>query len=116
MDYSSSKLYDIKTKIEKVSKIQTSYSEINYEIFDIPTNDYHNELYGFIEANDKSKLETLTKDKKWIKEPSNNEIDVSLSMYIRHSIHHPENTKNRKFTEAQLKKSIKILKKIKDEL
>lgn len=107
---------NIKTKIEKVSKIQTSYSEINFEIFDIPTNDYHNELYGFIEANDKSKLDALPKDKKWIKEPSNREIDVSLSMYIRHSIHHPENEKNRKFTEAQLKKSIKILRKIKDEL
>lgn len=107
---------NIKTKIEKVSKIQTSYSEINFEIFDIPTNDYHNELYGFIEANDKSKLDALSKDKKWIKEPSNREIDVSLSMYIRHSIHHPENEKNRKFTDAQLKKSIKILRKIKDEL
>ncbi len=107
---------NVKTIIERVSKTQTSYSEINFEIFDIPTNDYHNELYGFIEANDKTKLTTLTKDRKWIKEPSKTEIDVSLSMYIRHSIHHPENTNNRKFTYASLRKSINILRRIKEDL
>jgi len=107
---------NIKTTIEKISKIQTSYSEINFEIFDIPTNDYHNELYGFIQENDKAKLNALTKDKDWIKQPSGQTIQVSLSTYIRHSIHHPENTSNRKFTEASLRKSINILRKIKDEL
>jgi predicted ATP-dependent endonuclease of OLD family len=107
---------NVKTTLEKISKTQTSYSEINFEVFDIPTNDYHNELYGFIEENNKPKFNALIKDKDWIKQPSGNTIQVSLSTYIRHSIHHPENTSNRKFSEASLRKSINILRKIKDEL
>jgi len=94
-----------KTIIEKISKTRTSYSEINYEIFDIATNDYHNELYGFIKEKESSKLTALTKDKNWIKQPSGNTIQVSLCTYIRHAIHHPENTSNRKFTVG-LKKRI----------
>ena len=55
---------NIETKLEKISKTQTSYSEINFEIFNIPTNNYHNELYGFIEENNKAKLNNLKKDTK----------------------------------------------------
>ena len=105
-----------KTKIEKISKVQSSYSEINFEIFDIPTNDFHNELYGFIKANDNSKLNSLVEDRNWINTKTGNTQQVSLPTFIRHSIHHPENTQNRKFTETQLKKSINILRKIKDDL
>lgn len=107
---------NIETKLEKISKTQTSYSEINFEIFNIPTNDYHNELYGFIEENNKAKLNDLKKDRDWIKIPSENKFQVSLPTYIRHSIHHPENNKNRKFSDASLRKSINILRKIKEEL
>lgn len=45
-----------KTKLHKIESKNTSYSEVNYEIFDIVTSDYHNELYGFIELWDNSKL------------------------------------------------------------
>ncbi|WP_290627848.1 AAA family ATPase [Altibacter sp.] len=107
---------NLKTVIQKISKIKTSYSEINFEIFDIPTNDYHNELYGFIKDNSPTKLNEIPKDRTWIKHPSKKEFKVSLCEYIRHSIHHPENTLNRKFTDAQLRKSINIMRKIKDNI
>ncbi|MEO0685030.1 MAG: AAA family ATPase [Cyanobacteria bacterium J06649_11] len=110
------KVDNVKTELLKIPRTQTSYSEINFEIFDIPTNDYHNELYGFIEANDQSKLDALPKDKVWVREPTRRTFNVSLSTYIRHSIHHPENQLNRKFTEASLRKSIRILRKIKEEI
>jgi len=61
-------------------------------------------------------LNSLEKDKKWIDSRNNKEKDVSLSEYIRHSIHHPENTLNKKFTEKELKESIEKLKSIKDKI
>lgn len=105
-----------KTIIKNIERKSTSYAEVNYDIFDILTNDYHNELYGFIEAEDKSKLNKIPKDKKWFNNSSKKEFDVSIAEYIRHSIHHPENTVNKKFTEKELKKSIEILVQIKNEL
>jgi hypothetical protein len=32
-----------------------------------------------------------------------------LTDYIRHQIHHPENTTNRKFTEQELQQSITVM-------
>lgn len=105
-----------KTSINKIERKTSTYSEVNYEIFGILNNDYHNELYGFIESEDKSKLGGLKKSKKWIDSRDKKEKDVSLSEYIRHSIHHPENILNKKFTESDLKTSIKELKAIKESL
>lgn len=105
-----------RTELEPISKIQTSYSEINYEVFDIATNDYHNELYGFIEANDKSKLDAMDKDRDWYNDRSKKKEKVSIATYVRHAIHHPENEHNPKFREDTLRKSIKILREIKEYL
>lgn len=104
------------TKFEKIRTGSTSYSEVNYEVFDIPTNDYHNELYGYLEDTNKTKLHSLPKSKMWKNEKRENTEHVSLSTFIRHSIHHPENTKNAKFTEKELKESIEILKNLKENL
>jgi len=101
------------SKCEKILMANTSYSEVNYEVFEIATNDYHNELYGFLEETNKAKLSSLPKEKKWKNEKRNITEEVSLSTYIRHSIHHPENTSNPKFTEKELKESIETLKKLK---
>lgn len=105
-----------KTILNKIEKTTSTYAEVNYEVFNIPTTDYHNELYGYLEDVDKAKLNALEKDRKW-KNASRGgaEEDVSLSRYIRHSIHHPENDLNRMYTEKQLIKSIEILRKLKYE-
>ena len=104
-----------KTELEPIQKSLSSYSEVNFTIFNIPTTDYHNELYGYLEDLDKVKLDSLPKDKKWQNEKNNKEEDVSLPKYIRNAIHHPENTSNKAFTEPQLRKSIEMLRKLKYE-
>lgn len=105
-----------KTILNKIEKPTSTYAEVNYEVFNIPTTDYHNELYGYLEDVDKAKLNALEKDRKWKNASrSGAEEDVSLSRYIRHSIHHPENDLNKMYTEKQLIKSIEILRKLKYE-
>jgi len=102
-----------KTKLEQIKGKDSSYSEVNYEVFGIPTNDYHNELYGYLEDIDKSKLDGLPKSKKWYNDKTKTTDSVSLATYIRHSIHHPENGKNPKFTSNDLVKSINSLRELK---
>lgn len=101
------------TSLEKIRKRESTYSEVNYEVFNIITNDYHNELYGYLQDISNDKLENLKKDMKWINEKSNKTEDVSLAKYIRNSIHHPENTSNKKYSESELKKSIENLRNLK---
>jgi predicted ATP-dependent endonuclease of OLD family len=102
-----------KTIIEKIERDKTSFSEANFEIFGIPSSDYHNELYGYLEDIDKSKLNSLPKNLTWKNKKSGAEETVSLATYIRHSIHHPENDLNDKYTPDDLLKSIEILRKLK---
>jgi len=101
------------TELEKIKKSISSYSEVNYEVFGIITNDYHNELYGYLEDTDITKLDKLKKEKKWKNIKTKKTEDVSLAKYIRHSIHHPENTTNNKFTDEELKQSIEKLRSLK---
>lgn len=109
-----SKQSNRKTKLEKFQAGQKSYAEVNYEVFDIASSDYHNELYGYLEDIDKTKLDGLDKTKKWKNKKTNGaETDVSLATYIRHSIHHPENTLNAKFTPDELRESIEKLRELK---
>jgi predicted ATP-dependent endonuclease of OLD family len=102
-----------RTKLESISKSNSSYSEINYTVFDIPTTDYHNELYGFLEHVHPTKLNGISKDRNWVNKKSGKTESVSLPKYIRNAIHHPENTSNRAYSQAQLKNSIEILRKLK---
>lgn len=115
-NYKVIKENNLKTSINKIEKKTSTYSEVNYEIFGILNNDYHNELYGFIESVDNSKLVALKQTKDWINLKTKKTERVSLSKYIRHSIHHPENTLNKKYTETELKNSIQELKSIKESL
>ena len=109
-----SKQSNRKTKLDKFQAGQKSYAEVNYEVFDIASSDYHNELYGYLEDVDKTKLDGLDKTKKWKNKKNNGtETDVSLATYIRHSIHHPENTLNTKFTPEELRESIEKLRELK---
>jgi energy-coupling factor transporter ATP-binding protein EcfA2 len=111
--YRVSKQSNRKTKLEKIELGKTSYSEVNYEVFSMPSSDYHNELYGYLEDVEKSKLESLPITNKWKNKKSGKTEDVSLAKYIRNSIHHPENTENAKFTPEELIGSIETLRKLK---
>lgn len=104
------------TKITRIEKKSCTYAEVNCDIFGIYSTDYHNELYGYVESENKQLLNDLSKDKIWVDSRYNKEIKVSLSSYIRHSIHHPENKLNKRFTDKELEKSIKVLLKLKEKI
>ncbi len=104
-----------KTIIGIIELGKTTYAEVNYEVFDIIDSDYHNELYGYLEAEHKVALKNLPLEKTWWNDKKKDKEKVSLPTYIRHAIHHPENTKNKRFTEEELKKSIEILRELKRE-
>ena len=96
-----------------------SWGEVNISAYDLPTIELHNELYGFIQEQTNNTSEQaieayfvskgLSLSKPWARmsggtvHPSSN---VTLSTYIRHSIHHPENTHNAPFTDVELRDSI----------
>ena len=99
-----------------------TWGEINWNAYDLPTVEFHNELYGYFEANYKDELRTFldqkkaNDNKKWLDNrklqveetdegKENLKVDISLQEYIRHSIHHPENTENDKYSDKELRKS-----------
>jgi predicted ATP-dependent endonuclease of OLD family len=101
-----------------------TWGEINYHAFGVLSVEFHNELYGFIQAkaikeDEKYYMETdfenyLTtnggftqdKDYKRLKKDGTTEDQKrTLPTYIRNLIHHPENTNNTKYTDEELKTS-----------
>lgn len=100
-----------------------TWGEINYFAYDMSSIEFHNELYGFVQAkaiDEDGKYEKTEEfdnyllaynssiDLDWIHEKSSGDFNykVTLQTYIRNSIHHPENTKNLIYTTEQLKESI----------
>ncbi|MFH1321205.1 MAG: AAA family ATPase [Bacteroidota bacterium] len=90
-----------------------SANEVNYIAFKLATEEYHNELYGFIES--VGLLDGYKEGKAtmlYIKlnpDRSTREEQKILSEYIRHQIHHPENRRNTRFTFEQLANSINLM-------
>lgn len=90
-----------------------SLNEINYIAFHELTEEYHNELYGYLES--EHLIEEFKGDKEKIKyirlfpNGKTQELQISLTEYIRHQIHHPENTRNPKYTFQQLEQSINLM-------
>lgn len=102
-----------------------SWGEINFAAYGLPTVEYHNELYGFLQ--EKHSLSTIdqveqfletkgvTSTKTWSRlragkqEPAS---PVSLCTYVRNSIHHPENAGNTVFSSVELAESIAVLRKV----
>jgi predicted ATP-dependent endonuclease of OLD family len=87
-----------------------SLNEVNFLAFGESNDEYHNELYGFIESED---LLTDYKNTKptvrYIRILHNGgtrDSQIIFSEYIRHQIHHPENTHNVRFTDQELQESI----------
>lgn len=89
-----------------------SLNEVNYIAFGSPTEEYHDELFGFLES------------KKWKKDFFQNQPQRlymndaftppraeqhTLTDIIRHQIHHPENILNTHYTDAELTQSIELM-------
>jgi predicted ATP-dependent endonuclease of OLD family len=86
-----------------------SWGEINYFVYDMPTVEFHNELYGHLDNPSLDSLGSLEKDKIWYNEKWEKEEKVSLPKYVRHTIHHPENQKNPKYSEKEFIESIETM-------
>jgi len=101
--------------VPKGSLLYPSLNEINYIAFGEITEEYHNELYGYIESeqkiNDVSKGRQKREYQKIDKKDKNKTIlkSITLSEYIRNQIHHPENQLNTRFTSEELKESIELM-------
>lgn len=90
-----------------------SLNEINYIAFKDLTDEYHNELYGYLFAEE---LWGEFKDGKdlrdYIKVFNNGSTKnerIVLTEYIRHQIHHPENILNQRFSSEQLEESVNLM-------
>lgn len=104
-----------------------SLNEANYNAFEDISEEFHNELYGYLqskaidedaintsEQNFESWLETkgVTLTKTWtriLKRGGTRDDLCTLHTYIRNSIHHPENTYNSGYSKEELKDSIKAM-------
>lgn len=92
-----------------------SLNEINFLAFEEASEEFHNELYGYIEYS--NWLNEFLKDKPTMlyKRLNRNGIVTTeqkcLTEYIRHQIHHPENDNNEKYTQEQLEESIDLMRK-----
>lgn len=90
-----------------------SLNEVNFLAFSEATEEYHNELYGFIEfegkindfKNGKTQIDYIRIEK----DKSKRNIKVILTEKIRHQIHHPENRENVKYSEEEFLESINLM-------
>lgn len=102
--------------IENIMPNQLPYpslNEVNYLAFSEITEEYHNELYGYIElegelANFRNGKTTIPYNK-IMRDGSIRTEQIILTEYIRHQIHHPENTNNTRYTFTQLNDSINLM-------
>lgn len=127
-----SRNYKIEKKNGKTSKLQFSkslstYASVSYEVFNIPSTDYHNELYATLHAKfqdddpadkERDRISSfdqfLNTEKKLPLDRHNTRTkkasDATLPTYIRNCIHHPDN--GYQFTNKQLEESIALLRSI----
>ena len=87
-----------------------SLNEVNYLAFSEISEGYHDELYGYLEEqgwlNEYKQGKTTVPYKKINTNGTTREQQICMTEYIRHQIHHPENTYNARFNDSQLRRSI----------
>lgn len=100
---------------------EPTWGEINYHAFGISSHEFHNELYGDIQrhlevlANVDSATEKdideylvqngILRSKIWTRSGKKAPHSVTLAVYVRNSIHHPENKLNLAPTDLELAQS-----------
>lgn len=107
-------------------KSSPTWGEINYRAFNVVSYEFHDELYGFIQAHaidenedyykpknfdqylcQKNPNFTMDRKYKHLKsDGSISEYDTTIATYIRNVIHHPENRNNAKISTEDLERSI----------
>lgn len=97
-------------KVEEKVLQYPSLNEVIYTAYGEASEEYHDELYAYLEENklldDYKQGKQLIKYKRVQKDGTLKDEQRDLTHYIRDQIHHPENTHNTRFTRDELKKSI----------
>ena len=90
-----------------------SLNEVNYLAFSEISEEYHNELYGYIEEQgllDEYKQGKPTVQYTRVLRGGATRVEqITQTEYIRHQIHHPENTHNVRFSDEDLRTSIDMM-------
>ncbi|MDM1050208.1 ATP-binding protein [Sphingobacterium hotanense] len=89
-----------------------SLNEINFVAFKDFTEEYHNELYGYLESEGWLPEYKIDKEEiDYVRIRGGNQLleRKILTEYIRHQIHHPENTLNIRYTHLDLEESINLM-------
>lgn len=88
-------------------------AEVSYQAFGTSSTDYHNALYGYIEAEgwlaEYNRGKTTYPYTKLHKDGRTTNHNYIKSEIIRHQIHHPENTRNTLYTPEELAASIEAM-------
>ncbi len=104
---------------EKLFPWSPSWGEITFFAYDLPTIEFHDELYGYLQEmtgkfnqDEFDDYLNIPKEKDWTPERDGSPCKskkVTLQTFIRNKIHHPENStmKSINFTAEELKESIK---------
>ncbi|MCK5029219.1 MAG: ATP-binding protein [Bacteroidales bacterium] len=96
--------------VERGTLCYPSLNEVNYLAFGESDEEYHNELYGYIESerllSDFRNGKTTMIYIRLNRDGTTTSEQKILSEYIRHQIHHPENAHNVRFVHEQLQTSI----------
>ena len=119
LDYAQLRLVDENGGIKTVNPIDTarmpyvSLNEVNYLAFGEASEEYHDELYGHLDY--KGDLKTFFGTQPMLNYTRLRKDGTTLieqkckTEIIRHQIHHPENTLNVRYTPAELKQSIELM-------
>ena len=115
LDFKQLRLARLNNKQKEVVEVDVqalpypSLNEINYIAFGDTNAEYHDELYGHLELQGQlASFERGKSKRAYIKcwHGKSTTENISLAKYIRHQIHHPENTQNRPYTSEELQQSI----------
>jgi len=98
------------SQIQSSMLVYPSLNEVNYTAFGEATEEYHDELFGFIEKQGWLDVYEQGKPRRpYIREnrdgSTRNETRTE-TRYIRDVLHHPENTHNERYTHQMLQHSI----------
>lgn len=97
---------------------QPSWGELSYHAYGLPTFEFHNELYGWIQDRSQGWTETamenflktkgISTSKTWIRERGGTITSYSVTpmTFIRNFTHHAENTRNNAYSQEELALSI----------
>jgi ABC-type multidrug transport system ATPase subunit len=102
--------------IESVLPNQLPYpslNEVNYLAFSEISVEYHDELYAYIQEQElltSYKLgKPLVQYVRVLRDGTTRNDHITMTEYIRHQMHHPENTHNIRFNDTDLKNSIEAM-------